>query len=431
MAAIMKTNKLLSRSFESIAYQKDGRFFSAVVEAMIYLRESDQNLTGGKNDLSLIKASGIERAVKKYSNISIKFKSDRNHGINAYVLPPDLDKNHPLLTASRRLYFSNADATKRLKKAKGSITGSMDLRKGTVSGVYADIVSEVFVSSQIVQETRFSVEEAAAIFLHEIGHLVSYYEYLGRSILLNHVMGDLVKAFNETDSIKNKVELVKVSSDLLDLNLSEPTAIASLKDGEAVQNLIVSEYINVPSSATNTRVYDYRNWEALADQYVSRLGGGLYLATGLDRLFRITGSTTYMSNKKFLVIETVSVLLLSTVGLPLFILLTMMVGFKETEELYDPPIDRVTRIRRDILNAMKESNVDKKYRTRLQNDIDVIDNLVEGLKDRTGVIDYIWKNIYGPNRKAQMRLKSMQKLESLANNELFVKANQLNLKITD
>lgn len=424
----MSRKRLLAQSMESIKHQPNPRLFRDLVTAFTFLRETDHPLTDSKRDRSVIKESGLERIVKYYTGVSVNFRSGGGIGINAYVMPPTLDRNHPLLRKDRRRAWGNDDAVAQLRKAKGSIEGSIDLDEGRVSGVYTEIVSDVFVASQIVQGDMFSVEEASAIFLHELGHLMSYYEYLGRSYLVNHVLGDLVRGYAEADSVKQRVELLAVTKDTLDLSELDVEEAAGITDVETVQTLIVSEVVNTPASGTNTRVYDYRTWEALADQYVSRVGAGRYLATGLDRLFRMAGTRSYYSNLKYLMIEAVKIVIIAKWFVGTFLILSLVVGFREPKDLYDPPGDRLNRIRRDLVEAMKNPKLDKAYRKRLQEDADVIADLLSNVKDRESIIGYLWKRLYPPNLKQMNRVKMMQDLESLANNELFVKANLLTVK---
>lgn len=207
----------------------------------------------------------------------MKFTCDRKHGINAFTIPPQLDRNHPLYSEFHRAGIDNKQVISRIRKNEGAIEGTVDLASGQVGGEYTKIEVMIFIAAQIVQDDLFTPAEATAIFLHEVGHTMTYFEYLGRSITLTHVLGDLTRQYANAETQKQRLTIIEVTKDALDLDSIDAQAASEIRDGEAIQQLVVSEVVNRPVSATNTRQYDYRTWEALSDQYVNRMGGGVTL----------------------------------------------------------------------------------------------------------------------------------------------------------
>lgn len=408
-------------SIESVRHQMNTKFFDELVAAMDFLRQSDKKFITEKSAEAYVKASKIESIIAKHSGLNVRFKSSQSMGINAFVFPPHLDKNHALLTDLHRQYYSNADATKRLKKADTAIQGTINLNTGVVSGVYSKIRSEVFVAAQIVQGEMFTVEEAAAILAHELGHLMTYYEYLGQNILTSHVMGDAVSEFTKSTTPQQRVEIYKVTRKALDLGSDEVDVVAEVTDVEIFKRLIVSDVSRKTCSATDTTYYDQRTWEALADQFATRIGGGRPLATALDKLFRYSGQAEYQTNLKWLMTETFTVLL-STVFLP-FTLLFIALG--DPFEIYDPPVERLQRIRRDLILGMKNPKSSKEYRTRLKEDIDVLDDLLSKVKERSSLLLGFWKLVRSDVRREFNRAKLIREFEELKDNDLFVYANTL------
>lgn len=409
-------------SLEGISHRANTKLFSDVVSAFELIRNSDHQLTGRRKDKALLEEAKIEALVRYHTGLSITFKTGADFGINAYVLPPHLDKNHPLLSEIHRYYYSNADAQKRIKEAKGSIKGGIDLSTGKVTGVYTQVNSEIFVAAQILQGDLFTSEEAAAVFLHEVGHLMTYYEYLGRHVLMNHVMEDVHKAYTDTGTDKQRVELLEVVKEALDLDDLDAELAVKVKKEETFRTLIVSEVANQSHSATGTKYYDLRTFEALADQYVSRLGGGRYIVTGLDKIHRYYGVRGYESNVQFLIIET-----FKTIGFIVYspLILLFMALVEMPIDIYDPPKDRFDRVRRDMVATMKDPKLDSDYRKRLKDDVEHIEKLINEIKDRPDAFMFIWKLIR-PSLKNQMnRAQLIQELEELKDNQLFVRYNTL------
>jgi hypothetical protein len=160
----------------------------------------------------------------------------------------------------------------------------------------------------------------------------------------------------------------------------------------------------------------------LADQYASRIGGGRALATGLDKIFRYSGQNEYKSNLSWLVTETFTVIFASTLFLP-FTLLYIALG--DPFEIYDPPVERLERIRRDLILGMKNPKADAKYRVRLKEDVKVIDELLSKVNERKSLLLGFWKLIRSDVRREFNRAALIREFEQLKDNDLFVYANTL------
>lgn len=414
---IIKANSIFS--MESVAYQLDLKFFRALTKAIEELR-AGKSLTGDtKKDRKAIEQSNIEKIIADNTGMLVQVHTPRDIGLNAFVSVPVLDRNHPLHDKYAREYVKAVTTKKMLKN--GPVTGTIDLQTGKVSGDYSKISIHISAAAQLIESDAFQPEEVAAIFLHEIGHVMTYFEYLGRNVILHHVMGDLVRNYNESMSMQHRVEIIKSVKSNLDLDAIEPTVVAEIADGETVQQLIISEYACQYHSATNTHLYDFRTWEALADQYAARHGAALAQATALDKLYRYSGDAAYMGNVKYLIWRTFDFIAL-TVFSP-FALLIMALA--EPYEIYDMPIQRINRLRQDLINATKDKSLSKELRVRLMNDIADIEKLTAGLKDRESAFMLVWKNVFPTIRRQSNRTAMMQKLEELANNEIFVRSNRL------
>lgn len=410
-------------SLEGISHRANTKLFSDVVDAFETIRNDSRRLTTrARSNEKILDDANVVNIVRAHTGLSIKFKSGPEVGINAYVMPPHLDKNHPLLSDVHRYYYSNNDAKRRIKMARGAIQGEIDLSTGKVSGVYTKITSEVFVASQILQGDLFTSEEAAAVFLHEIGHLMTYYEYLGRNVLINHVMEDVHKEYTKSGTDRHRVELLEVTKKGLGLDDIDPELAAQAKKEATFRSLIVSELARETHSATGTPYYDLRTWEALADQYVSRLGGGRALAIGLDKIHRYYGVQGYESNTVFLISEIFSVLF-ATIFLPFTVLFMLM--NKMPFDIYDPPKDRLDRIRKDLIAAMKDPKIDSEYRRRIKADVDAIEALMKDIQPRETTLLKLWKMLSPDLRKQFDRAKLVQELEALKDNTLFVRFNTL------
>lgn len=421
-------NHLSKITLENIRYQVDYSYFNAVCDAFKIMRELYLIKGKGPSLKTLVNESGIEDVVQKHTNINIRFTTSTVYGYNAYVIPPDLDRNHPLLAGRNPEYFARStDAKRHLKKSKNDIiSGTVDIKEGKVYGVFTEVESEVFVATQLITDDKFTIEEVASIFLHEIGHVMTYMLYLGRSVIANHVMGELALAINDAETERERVEIIELASKKLGVEVMEPDAVAKAKGPEISQTVILSQYQSQICSATNTIYHDERTWEALADQYVSRVGGAVSLATGLDKIMRMYGDPSYRSTFKHIIIETAS-FMLSVVGtfgvLPL--LLVMIAPFTRSTELYDNVPKRLERIRADIVNQLKKEKIPDELRKRLLEEADTIKKMMSEVSDRSDWIEGLFSIFSPQTRLGKRRAQVIQELEQLTNNDLYVMAQKL------
>lgn len=414
-------------SLESVAYQSDTKLFDSIVEAIVYIRKNQSKKLFGdpKQAAKDVKHSKIKEMIFKITGLNIKLNVTpwKWGAYNAFVLPPMLDKNHPLFDdMDRHMGVSNRDAIKHLKDSKGAVHGTIDLKKGKVSGVYSKIKSNITITNKALYSDLLSPEQVTAIIMHELGHLMAYYEYLGKTVVLNHVLGDLAAVFTGTSTLQRKVEIVEVAKDILDIDAINVNEVVKSSNAEVIQTLVLFEYIQKWNSATKTHIYDQRTFEALADEFVGRFGASRYLAEGLDKVNRLYGSTTYQSNAVFLALETLSIL---TTSLPSHLLTLLAVLMTEPRDTYDPPEARLKRIRLSLVNATKDPKIDQDYRIRLQKDIDILNGLLNDMRDKDAPVLVLWKVIKRSVRKQYDRAELMQELEELSSNKLFEIANRL------
>ncbi|MAP19462.1 MAG: hypothetical protein CL582_00810 [Alteromonadaceae bacterium] len=431
----MLTRRLGRAALESIAFQSTD-FFDEVKEAIQTLKDikSPPATADPKNKKMAEWASkaNLPGIVKKYTNLNVDFQCALTSLSPAYTMLPDLDRNHPLIDDLRRSMWTNRDARKSFKKAKDSLVGSIDLKNGKVSGVYTEIKSPIFIGSELIRNTNYTAGEIAAIFLHEVGHLITYYEYFGRSTLLTHVLGDLSKDFKGAATEAQKVEISKVAKEALDLDDYDHDYIESSTGVQTFTTMVVSAYASERRSATNSMMFDYRTTEALADQYVSRLGGGKDLAVGLDKMMRNYGHPAYMDAKTIALGRIVGVaiaVVTAIVALPIFLafISAMLLIFFTAmpNEEYDDPRTRVDRIRKDYVEAMKRPNLTKEQRKQLQEDFDTINKLMNDIGYESSFFMFVWKTIVPSVRKQAKLDKELRQLENLANNDLFAHHNKL------
>jgi len=115
------------------------------------------------------------------------------------------------------------------------------------------------------------------------------------------------------------------------------------------------------------------------------------------------------------------------VAAPLSIVVIMdLIFFTDYEErVYDTPADRLKRIRGDMIQSIKDPNMDRKTRATLTKDILLMDDLIGKARDFQSFFNVLWKYMSSKRRKAYNDRILQQELETVINNPLFVRTAQL------
>lgn len=414
----MKLPRGLSRGFEAISYQGSSLLFKELTMAFTELT-SDLPVTADK-----IKKSPLEKVVKNRTGLNIRVKLDKSPHPNAYVYPPDIDKNNPIINDYWVKWgvVNSKDALKRLKKGQKVLEGTLDLKASTVSGVYSDEVATVCLTKGLLESPIFEPSEIAAIMLHELGHLFSYFEYLEFSLTTNVTLQAATQAYFDAEGTVRKHEIVSETQKALDIDLEDPDALIRVNNREVFQTILLREAIRQNKSTLGSGIYDYTAWEAASDQFATRHGAGRDLVTGLDKLNKMYGSPAHRSTMKHVIFNGVTLLLfLAALGvgfIPVLLILFINPAVKD----YDPDRARLKRIRQEMIAGIKDPNLDSETKKQILVDVQAIDKIIELMKDRRSWLEFFHTSILPKGRKQYKQLEFQKDLEELVNNDLFLAA---------
>src|SRR5690606_25722378 len=92
-------------STEAIGFQNNEALNTDLVRAIDKFRS-------GKQDQKALEQCGIDAVIKKHTNIRVNLVLLKGNYINAAIVPPGIDKNHPLYSSLER-QRKNIDAAGR------------------------------------------------------------------------------------------------------------------------------------------------------------------------------------------------------------------------------------------------------------------------------------------------------------------------------
>jgi hypothetical protein len=413
---------LLTAAFEAIT-QQDGLLFR---ELSAHLQ--DFIATGNITDRAL-RAYPIDKTIMTHLGLSVDFGMDEAQAYipNAWVVPPQVTKNHPLVADFWRFAMSDKEGIAAIRQSKnGFIEGTVDRVKAKVSGDFSKFVSEIRVTKGLFDtKIGMTAQEIAAIILHECGHLFTYFECLGDQITTNYQIHQVTKQLLGTADIPVRVKILREAETTMDVKVDNIEAASRMNNKELLQTVLLEAKVRSHRSEFGSYYYDLRNWESLSDQFAARHQCHLALATALDKMYRFAGHQSIMSTPRFLMSEVLKVTLIvigAFIALPLIVFILIQDPFLDT---YDRPAERVRRIREDLVSALRDPGLGDDKRKAILSDITAIDDVLARLNDRTTLWEAVWKFLSPTIRGQQARVQDLKALEELANNELYVHAAAL------
>jgi uncharacterized protein (DUF488 family) len=406
-------------SIESIS-QQSGALFAELTKAVTFLR-SDKKYTTE----SILK-SEIMDIVKAYTNMSIVFHI--TEGRQACIRLPDFDANHPFNRGYQQM-FGAYEGVQVIQALGGKSLGGVSLKEGRVYGVYENISGDVFIGNKYFNDSRYSDGQLAAIILHELGHLFTYFEFLGSVVTTVHAINCTAKTVMETEDYEKRMVAIKEAERTLGIDVPDPEKLAAKPKAIrslATQTILISRVSKRIRSETGNSVYELRSCEQLADQFAARHGAGRDLVFALDQLYRDHSDTSTMNTFEYIIVQICKTILVLA-GLILFTIPVAMwiIFFNPTIKYYDDPEARVKFIRQQMTNELKDKTLSDKRRDEILADLELVDRIEDGLDDKRSLLELFWTEIIPSGISAAGQEKAMKHLEELLNNELFVQAAKL------
>ena len=200
-------------------------------------------------------------------------------------------------------------------------------------------------------------------------------------------------------------------------------------------------------SISGSSVYDRTSFETLADSFAVRMGYGAPLASGLEKI---------TSQYKYLHIFAEAMMLAATVGslITAFKLLSVILAGKASFMIvmvliqnlltvmtlvdnkrvktgdyeYDNTHDRFARIKRNIIEQLKNDSITAKDKRAILEQLQVVDEALNASINVPSPLRSALKLVFASDRVSQRSIDAQQEIEKLIANDIFVSASKLELK---
>ena len=432
--------RLLQKSLETIDFQKDN--FGGDIEAIV--TKLIDEIKTGTTDAQLMKDASLkalEALIKKRLGLTVSIITNRDL---ASVMPFYSNKNHIFIHKYWRGNFDIPDQTKLLKESVGR-QGTVDLAKAKVGGIFSEYKVTVNLNfHMMIDPLNLTPAEITGVILHELGHAFGVCEYSDRLESINIALSniatsvidkkekDLKFVYRELKSVNDKV----TEQDVEEL-FSENRVIAGTK--------WFSVIIGTVRSNLGNDTYDRTGFEYLADSFVTRFGYGKQAVIALDKLHTFTGDPAKSKANNYslqifsllaliLTLAFIIMMLLTSLWLlPLAVYISLLfefILFATGDSRFDMPYDelkqRYIRVRNNLIERLKDREIEGEEAKTLLDDIEIIDAIIKETYNSNTVWSKLSNIVFKSNRQAKNSIQEQQLLEELASNPLFVQAAKFN-----
>lgn len=410
---------------EAIDFQSSAKLFEPLAAMIGEIRRA------GEFTDAVFAERGMPSLIEDHTGISVKFNIINLPFVDASVRVPQLDKNHPLWANFMRIYATNDDLESVRKFVKGRFSGIYDRKDGKVYGDFTKLTSVVNLSTGLLKNNKFSDHEIAAIILHEMGHLSSYFERLIDLVSANYAITAAVERILKLERNVDRIEVLLDYDKHMGITVPDKETVVTSDNRGTLHTHLVCETMKQRRNEEGDEVYSYRAFEFSADQFAVRHGAGKYLITSLDKLHRSQWlNPAYMSWPLHVTIEllkTVAFIASTAVaayGSPLTLIanIGMLLAARPMDKLYDDPRERFDRIDREMVSELKNRSLAPYRREEILADLDAIRAISKVVKDKPTLFEAMWLYVIPSGNESRKRMEFQQSLERLANNDLFAAA---------
>lgn len=432
-------------STEAIDFQTDD--FAKEIE--FAFNSMLENCSDSKEAQESKECKNIQKLIFTRTGINVVLVLETD--ILAGVHVPEFHKNHIFIENQQRDIWKkhrdlSSNKTNYANFIKSITQTTVDLKNAKVTGVFSELSYPVFMNFTFFRKFKFPAQQLTAALLHELGHIFSMFEMISRTNTTNQVLAYISKSVIERLDSSEKKVIFKQSEELLGL---EEGALKNSYDQTDINVLtvdIMNKSYKGSSSQTNSYGYDLLAVDQMADQFCNRFGYGRHAIEFNDRLkkeFTLDYQTKSNYNK-FLFVDVSTNLVMKPLliflglasGALLFNVLSVYLIYGLTKDFifagaanevhsYDTMVTRPTRIRNDLMQAIKNPKLDKETVAFITKDIELMNIMIDSYKDYAPVFSRIKNYLMKSHRDVQSAKELQNDLENLAANKLFLQAAQL------
>lgn len=426
----MRKVTALALSMEMIDFQT-GALYAELTTAIQQIMD-----TPTKERRKVAQTIGIDGIIKTHTGMNIDLHIDDNSELNAYVATEIVDGNSSFWRECG-IVFDSTTTLKALEKAKQKLWGAIDLKNCRVSGYFADLPVEVHLFMGILNPENLAADGAAAIVLHELGHVFGEFETVGNLCRLNACVGAISR---EVMGVKDPARVRKImdtAENIIGQKISCTEIMvntpAEKRNDPSVQQVLITDLILNARSADGLSLYSAKASEQTADQFAVRHGAGLALATAMHTMLKPYAVFQRAETIFGYFSIAVGTVLLTSIGYLVPVVITLLLfsylggkgrnGLFNPAARYDGPKDRLEMIRKQMTYELRDRSLPTDRVRKVVSELDKVSKMVKDIpKERATFFEWAAYHI-NSNERREVRLERFAKVsEDLLMNDLFTVA---------
>lgn len=412
----------LNPGLEVIAYQSSD-FFVKLTDKFEQWRTSAIFTPEEANRL------GIAALIEDATGLSVRVDVEDSFAPNAMVRIPEMDKNHPMLINFMRAWHTNDDMHKISKLVNDKFTGIIDRRNGKVAGHFSKITAPIYFTKGLLEGKKFTAAQIAAICLHELGHLFTFFERIIDVTSINYAAWTATQRILKTEADVDRIQILTDYTGAVSAELRDAETIIQGQSEEAIFIHLVTETIKNRRNEEGDMIYAYRGYEFSCDQFAARHGAGKDLVGALDLIYREQFlNPSYISWPTHVAIQIIAsafVIWACSVNIRACIMIVIgLLAARPMNKVYDDPKERMERIRRELVGNLKLKLSDERRRQTVS-DIAGIDTMMKAVNDKPLVLEAVWKYLIPTGRANHAKMEFQKSLERLGSNDLFLQSAKI------
>lgn len=421
-------------TMEAIKFQ-DGSLFKEMTEFF----NTVHDLTSYEEKVKYINGKVLSDLIRKHTGLTVQTEVIPNTSeVNCFCITPDITKNNVLIEEWRKQFYRNSDF-KQLSKNIDEVVGVVDLVNGRVKGAFEKIVIRIYLTEGFVRGMEYTPENKAAFMLHEIGHAFTFLEFIAETAKTDFSLATVARELLQTTDKEKKITLAKSLNDAMGTTVDVNT-IAESSDVATWYTVYISNKEERTRVATHTGRYSDTSAEFVADQFVTRHGGGAAMADMLAKIYKHFGRISVMDRSSIWAQYTICSLsaISAVVGLSLinpilgivstlalFVNLKTITLIDFTYSTYTSDKDRVAKLKQELVGRLKDRDLPQDIRISTLDAIKEIDKVLKTINDNRTVMELITIAMRSDVRQAVKQEQVQKTLSTVINNDLFKTAATL------
>lgn len=388
------------------------------------IRESGSYINQAKaaNDDGLVYCPELTEVVREFTNLQkLKVYIDFKTKLNAYTTVPLITTQTVMLEDWIREYaqtFIEAQIKKDMGK-RNELVGWID-KDNKAQGYYKEVPIDVALGFDFVYKndsSNMSVTNAGAVLFHELGHDISLFKSITQTARTNAILYDTHQELMNLNDSEDRVRFISKLAARNDLDINSED-LKNAKNAE-IYTVVIGATVEKYYSEYGCNVYEYRNFEAMADNFAVRHGYPVDLVLSLDKMHTPVTGVLSPAQRASKVIYALMEFIAELVGTGLFWLSFLWLVCNPTKRIYDEPKARFTRIRNEMLSSLRDRSVSPARRAKVVKDIEVVNRVISQYTTNRTLLEVTYEFLTPTGRKGKNLRRLHQVYEELANNSLY------------